>query len=255
MTGKATELALTLAADTARTPAETLLHTEQESAALEAVAALPEDSREVLLLYYREGQRSQKVAQLLGLTDAVVRKRLSRARNYVRTELMARFGEFARGSAPSAAFAGTVLGLLSVAAPPTAGATIIGSGGTVASKGLLKLFGASVGLTALGTVMGIAAVWFGIRKPLRDPLDARERRAVLGYGAFNTGLILAFIAGIVWLSSVPGWLPHMLLTLFYMAGICWANTRWLPKILERRRARDLLVDPEGARRRMQRQCR
>ena len=80
MTGETAEIALTLAADTAPTPAEALLQTEQEAAAREVIAALPEDSREVLLLYYREGQRSQQVASLLGITDAAVRKRLSRAR-------------------------------------------------------------------------------------------------------------------------------------------------------------------------------
>ncbi|MBW8312415.1 MAG: hypothetical protein K0M64_10335 [Rhizobium sp.] len=40
--------------------------------------SLPEESREVLLLYYREGQSSRQVASLLGLQDAAVRKRLSR---------------------------------------------------------------------------------------------------------------------------------------------------------------------------------
>ena len=255
MTGEAADLAILLAADTAPTPAERLLHTEQEAAALDVIAALPEDSREVLLLYYREGQRTPQVAQLLGLTDATVRKRLSRARQYVREELMARFGEFARGTAPSAAFAGTVLGMLAVAAPPAAGAAVISGSGAVAGKGLLKLFGLSAGFAAAGTLLGIGAVWFGIRTQLRDPLDGRERRALLAYGVFNTTLILAFIAGIGWLSGVPGWLPHALLTAAYVAGICWASARWLPRILARRRRRDMLQDPEGTRERMRRQCR
>ncbi len=256
MTGEAAAVALALAADTAPTPAEALLRTEQEAAALEAIAALPEDGREVLLLYYREGQRSQQVAALLGLTDAAVRKRLSRARRHVHAALMARFGEFARASAPSAAFASGVLGLLAVAAPPCAGAAVLGSGGGMAAgKGVAKLLGASAGIVALGTLVGIAAVWLGIRKPLRDPLDARERRALLHYGLLNTALIVAFVAGISALARLPGWLPHLLLSFGYMAGICWSSGRWLPRILQRRNARDLLRDPEGTRRRLQRQRR
>ncbi|MEL1265272.1 sigma-70 family RNA polymerase sigma factor [Pseudoxanthomonas putridarboris] len=255
MTGETAELAIALAADTAPTPAETLLHTEQEAAALEVIAALPEDSREVLLLYYREGQRAPQVARLLGLTDAAVRKRLSRARQYVREELMARFGEFARSSAPSAAFAGGVLGMLAVAAPSTASAALLGSGSAVAGKGLLKVLGASAGVVALGIVVGIGSVWFGIRKQLRDPLDAEERHALLRYGAFNTTLIVAFIAGISALSKVPGWLPHMALTWAYMAGIFWASGRWLPRILKRRQARDMLRDPVATQRKMERQRR
>lgn len=253
MTGETAEIALTLAADTAPTPAETLLQTEQEAAAREVIAALPEDSREVLLLYYREGQHSQQVAALLGITDAAVRKRLSRARQCVREELMVRFGDFARSSAPSAAFASGVLGMLAIAAPPSAGAVVLGTGGAIAGKGVLKLVGGALGATAFGTLVGIGAVWFGIRKYLRDPLDAREREQLLRYGTVNTLAIVLFIAGISALARIPGWVPHTALTLAYMAVIVWTSGRWLPRILQRRQARDLLRDPEGERRRMQRQ--
>ena len=253
MTGETAEIALTLAADTAPTPAETVLQTEQERAAHEVIAMLPEESREVLLLYYREGQRSRQVAALLGITDAAVRKRLSRARQYVREELMARFGEFARASAPSAAFASSVLGMLAVAAPPAAGATVLAGGGTVAGKGMLKLLGGTAGVAALGTLVGIGAVWFGIRKPLKDPLDARERRDLIRYGVFCTALIVAFVVGIVALTQVRGWMPHLGLTLVYVGGICWASALWLPRILKRRQARDAMRDPEGARRQLERQ--
>ena len=253
MTGETAEIALTLAADTAPTPAETLLQTEQEAAAREVIAALPEDSREVLLLYYREGQRSHQVAALLGITDAAVRKRLSRARQYVREELMTHFGEFARTSAPSAAFASGVMGMLAIAAPPSAGAVVLGTGSAVAGKGLLKVVGGGLGAAALGTLVGIGAVWFGIRKPLKDPLDGRERRDLLRYGVFCTVLILAFVVGIVALTQVRGWMPHLGLTLAYMGGICWASAVWLPRILKRRQARDAIRDPEGTRRQIERQ--
>ncbi|WP_251278192.1 RNA polymerase sigma factor, partial [Enterobacter hormaechei] len=82
--------------------ADRLQRVEEEIAAEDIISTLPADSREVLLLYYREGQRSQQVADLLGLSDAAVRKRLSRARTLVRDGLLQRFGEFARSSAPSA---------------------------------------------------------------------------------------------------------------------------------------------------------
>ncbi len=253
MTGGIAEIALALAADTAPTPAETLLQTEQEAVARDVIAALPEDSREVLLLYYREGQRSHQVAALLGVTDAAVRKRLSRARHYVREELMARFGDFARASAPSAAFASGVLGMLAVAAPPSARATALGAGSAIAGKGILKLMGGALGAAALGTLAGVGGVWLGIRKHLRDPLDARERRELLRYGTANTLAILLFIAGMSALGRVPGWLPHTALALAYMAVICWTSGRWLPRILHRRQVRDLLHDDETARRRMRRQ--
>ena len=245
MNGETAEIAITLAADTAPTPAESLLHTEQEEAALEAIAALPEDGREVLLLYYREGQNSRQVATLLGLSDAAVRKRLSRARGTLREEMLKRFGEFAQSSAPSAAFASVLLALLATAAPPAAAASILASGSAVAGKGLMKLLGASFGAAAFGVVVGICSVWLGIRKPLRDPLDRNERNALLAYGTFCSLLILVFVLGIIALTRVPGWIPHVAFSLAYMAGIVWACSRWLPRILKRRLERDRQRDPVG----------
>ena len=245
MNGETAEIAITLAADTAPTPAESLLHTEQEEAAIEAIAALPEDSREVLLLYYREGQNSRQVATLLGLSDAAVRKRLSRARGTLREEMLKRFGEFAQSSAPSAAFASVLLGLLATASPPAAAASILASGSAVAGKGLLKLMGASFGAIAFGLVFGISAIWLGIRKQLMDPLDRQERNALLAYGTFCSVLIVVFVTGITVLTRVPGWIPHVALSLAYMIAISWACSRWLPRILKRRLERDLQRDPVG----------
>ncbi|MEP6907934.1 MAG: sigma-70 family RNA polymerase sigma factor, partial [Pseudoxanthomonas sp.] len=237
MTGDTAELAITLAADTAPTPAETLLQTEQEDAARNVISALPEDSREVLLLYYREGQNAGQVARLLGLSDVAVRKRLSRARLMVRAEMLARFGEFARASAPSAAFASVLFGLLTVAAPPAAAASILASGSVVAGKGLMKLMGASLGAIAFACVAGISAIWLGIRKPLMDPLDRKERNALIAYGVLCTLMVMVFVAGITALARLPGWIPHVALSLAYMIGISWASGRWLPRILNRRRQR------------------
>ncbi|KOA95854.1 RNA polymerase sigma factor, partial [Xanthomonas arboricola] len=93
LSGEAADLAIAMAADPAPSPADQLLQVEEEIAAFDIISALPEESRETLLLFYREGQSSRQVASLLGLSDAAVRKRLSRARASVRGELLRRFGE------------------------------------------------------------------------------------------------------------------------------------------------------------------
>src|SRR5690606_12943231 len=97
-----------------------------------------------------------QVADLLGLSDAAVRKRLSRARATVREEMMRRFSEFAHSSAPSAAFATTVVSMVLVAAPGTASAAILLGTGLGTSK--LGLGGASVsGGAALGSLSAAAS--------------------------------------------------------------------------------------------------
>ncbi|MDT3467082.1 RNA polymerase sigma factor [Stenotrophomonas maltophilia] len=153
LTGEAAEVALGMAADPAPGAADRLQRVEEEIAAEDVISALPADSREVLLLYYREGQRSQQVADLLGLSDAAVRKRLSRARAQVRDGLLQRFGEFARSSAPSAAFATAVVSMVLVAAPGTASAAILLGTGVGIGGSKLGLGGASAaGGTALGSL-------------------------------------------------------------------------------------------------------
>jgi RNA polymerase sigma factor (sigma-70 family) len=153
LTGEAAEVALGMAADPSPEAADRLQRVEEEIAAEDIISALPADSREVLLLYYREGQRSQQVADLLGLSDAAVRKRLSRARALVREGLLQRFGEFARSSAPSAAFATAVVSMVLVAAPGTASAAILLGTGVGIGGSKLGLGGASAaGGTALGSL-------------------------------------------------------------------------------------------------------
>ncbi|MBH1553117.1 sigma-70 family RNA polymerase sigma factor [Stenotrophomonas maltophilia] len=158
LTGEAAEVALGMAADPAPGAADRLQRVEEEIAAEDIISALPADSREVLLLYYREGQRSQQVADLLGLSDAAVRKRLSRARAQVRDGLLQRFGEFARSSAPSAAFATAVVSMVLVAAPGSASAAILLGTGVGIGGSKLGLGGASA---AGGTAMGSLTATLG----------------------------------------------------------------------------------------------
>jgi len=156
LSGEAAEIAISMAADPGPSAPDHLQRVEEELAAEEIISALPEDARETLLLYYREGQRSQQVADLLGLSDAAVRKRLSRARASVREEMLRRFGEFARSSAPGAAFATTVASMVILAAPGTASAAILL--GTGLGTGKLGLGGASVsGGAAMGSLSAAAS--------------------------------------------------------------------------------------------------
>lgn len=160
LSGEAADLAIAMAADPAPSPADQLLQVEEEIAALDIISALPEESRETLLLFYREGQSSRQVASLLGLSDAAVRKRLSRARASVRGELLRRFGEFARGSAPSVAFATAVTSATLLAAPGTASAAIVLTGmGGAGKLGVSGLTGSALGG---GGAAGALSLWLGL---------------------------------------------------------------------------------------------
>jgi RNA polymerase sigma factor (sigma-70 family) len=244
MTGEDAELAIAIAADPAPGPAQQLLITEQETAAADIIAALPEDARETLLLYYREGQRSQQVALLLGLSDAAVRKRLSRTRETVRSELLARFGEFARGSTPAAAFTLLVTSALSVAAPPAAAATALGMAGSVGAKSLGKVLLGGLGSIGIGVAGAWLGIWWGLKRNLRGALDDRERtqlrRSAMINAAVTAAFVLAMCAYAAW---GDGWLIPTGLSLMLFAVVAYQGLVVEPRIKARRHALEARQDP------------
>lgn len=254
LSGAQAELAIELATDTAPTPDERLLQTEEESVAAEVIAALPEDARETLMLYYREGQSSQQVANLLGLTDAAVRKRLSRARETVRSEMLARFGDFARGSAPAAGFALAVTGTLTLASPPAAAAALVGMGSAAAGKSLLQLVVGALGSAGIGLTGAFAGIWWGLRRSLRDALDEPERAELKRSAAINaiaSGVFMMLITLCAALKS--GWVLLVLLTALFFGVIFWQSAIVEPRIKARRHAHEAALDPIGAARRRRRE--
>lgn len=236
-------------------PCERAVEHEEHEVAAAVIDSLPAESREVLLLYYREGQNSRQVAGLLGLQDAAVRKRLQRARERVRGELLERLGKFSRSTAPGLAFTTAVATALTVAAPPAAAATALGAGALGGAKGLAKLGLGAFGAAAAGILGGLMGLWFGVRRYVREPFDERERRGVLLYVAVGALLVIGFSVGINLLAAVPGWVPHLALTLGFMVGITLLCSVWLPRVLAPRRARERELDPVGAARRQARERR
>ena len=55
---------------------------------MEQVAALPEDLREVLLLYYYQDVTYRELAETLGVSSATVNARLTKARAMLREKLI-----------------------------------------------------------------------------------------------------------------------------------------------------------------------
>ncbi len=236
------------AADPQALPFERLIEQERAAVAAELISALPDDSREVLLLYYREGQSSQQVATLLGLSDAAVRKRLSRARATVREELLARFGEFARGSAPSVGFTTALTSALLVASPPATAAGIFGSalaagGGSTLGKVLLGAAG-SIGLALVAV---LASVWLGLRSQLKGAIDDAERFALIRSSVVSALASVGFMIALVLIAHYDdGWLWSTLLTLLFMAIVFHQALVVQPRNLRRRHALEAQRDPVAA---------
>ncbi|SFK78416.1 RNA polymerase sigma factor, sigma-70 family [Lysobacter sp. cf310] len=245
------EAAIEAAADPQPNPCERLLDDERQNMAADLISALPDDSREVLLLYYREGQSSQQVASLLGLSDAAVRKRLSRARASVREEMLARFGRFAVDSAPSLAFTTMVATALTVASPPAAAAGLLTAGAAAGAKTFGQIVLGAAGSIGIAVVAAFAGIYLGLRKQLKGAIDDAERYALVR-SAVICGLVsIAFVTALLLIAHSGGggwWLPS-LTTLGFIVVILWQTAVVQPRILRRRHALEAARDPVAAARR------
>jgi len=113
---------------------EHILEREEQRVLEEALAALPDDGREVLVLFYREGRSVRQVALLLGLSEAAVKKRLSRARAALREGVEERLAVVLPACAPGAeALAAVEVAVAGQAQSATALAAVSGVGGMVAA--------------------------------------------------------------------------------------------------------------------------
>ncbi len=257
--GEGAEIAIELAADPSPTPMQQHEEDERERAAVELISALPEESREALLLFYREGQSSRQVALLLGLSDAAVRKRLSRARQSLREDLLARFGEFAADSAPGAAFTGIVATALTIASPPAAAKGILTVGAAVGAKTLGKIVAGSAGSLAIGVLGGFAGIWLGLRRQLKEAIDDEERRALTRSAGINALTSVGFVIAMLLVARFDGgWLWPLVAGLAFMGTIFYQSMVVQPRAMARRHALEAQRDPvrAAARRRRERiQCR
>jgi RNA polymerase sigma factor (sigma-70 family) len=244
------EAAIEAAADPHPGPVDRMIEHEQQAVAADLISALPDESREVLLLYYREGQSSQQVARLLGLSDAAVRKRLSRARGSVREDLLRRFAEFARASAPSAAFATVVTTALGSISKPASAASLVAAGSGVAGLTLSKvMLGAAAGVGA-GFVAGLASLYV-CAKQLHFYADTDQERAAIRRFVRNYAILSVALAMAVLVAAAlgAGWQVIAGLVLGALPVLNYQLMVPLPRLMNPMRERDALRRPEGAGRR------
>ena len=223
--------------DPAPGPSEFLAEQEDAKIAAAVIDALPEESREVFLLYYREGQNTHQVASLLGMQDAAVRKRLSRARQSIREELLLRTGQFVKTSAPSMAFTTVVSTALIAAAPSTATAGVLAAtsgSSSIAGKGFFAVLSAAASSIALGIGMSTLGIWSGLWPSLKNPHDQREKKELIIWGMLNTILVSGFAVGIVMLSMQENVIAVIGLTIGFTALLLF-SCLYCTKYIFRRR--------------------
>ena len=238
------------AVDPALGPSDRMLAEEERRIVADALAAVPDDAREVLVLYYREGRSASQVAALLELREDAVRKRLSRAREKLEVAFAGRLEGVLARSAPGAAFTLTVTAALTAVAPPTAAAAGL-AGAHAGGKAALGVLGKLLPLSgaALGGALGLLGVWLGLRGRLRRATSDVERAALRRFGLVSGTVVVIGALGLGLGGAAGPSAPIMIAAYSLMAiGISLCHVVWLPRICAEREALERAADPGAARR-------
>ena len=237
-----------IVADERVSAAEALLDEERCRVLRDALEALPEETREVVTLYYREDRSAQQVGLLLDLSEEAVKKRLQRARATLAQALAERFDEIVRATAPGAAFsaavAAAVVGSSSTASAATAG--VAAAKASVLGGGAIALLGPSAG--AAGGVIGVR---LGMKRAIKNAYDDRERDELRAFArkasvVIVLGEVIFAVAALLGVAGVRREWIAAYVTIDYVALVgvlAHLYLRRLPRILARGRAARLAADP------------
>jgi RNA polymerase sigma factor (sigma-70 family) len=199
-------------------PAGQAISKEEEGILWRSLEQIPEAYREPLILFYREHQSIERVAEVMDLSQEAVRQRLSRGRKMLHERVIA-FVEGTLGrTAPGPVFTLSVasaLPHLTVAAGSSAigGAAMKGSvaGKAAASAGLFAI----VKGLLIKSLPAVAGIWMMLKLPEspRERQFARKAFALLWIGTilFPLGLFLGIYAGGSYWNAHPQMLTVVIL--------------------------------------------
>lgn len=179
---------------------ETVLREEEKALVWSSLDGLPQNYRDVMVLYYRGNESVAAVADSLGESESTIRQRLHRGRELLRDEVDALVHQTLRGTAPKAVFTAAVLGSLpGNAYAATAAASSVGAGKAAVSGTVLSTAAAGGILGALG---GLAGAGLGAWQTYRTSPYESQRRLVVRFVVFECVLTTLFVILLWWLISL-----------------------------------------------------
>ena len=177
-----------LAAEGRLRPDQLAAFAEEKIAVLAALEKLPEKYRLPLILFYREEKSTRVVAKDLGLSESVVRKRLSRGREMLRDHVTDFIGSVLKDSLPGALFTTAVAASIGALAPPSAvAATAFSASASSSSASGAAVPLATTTMTTSKFTLTTAAlisivclpVGYGVRMSMKNRLPLAEKNQVV----------------------------------------------------------------------------
>ena len=193
-------------------PPDQVISDEEKAILWRSLERLPPTYREPLVLFYREHQSIEAVAQDLGLGEDAVKQRLSRGRKLLQEEFLAFVAGALKQTSPGKAFTLGVIAALpllaTTAKAATVGTALAQHGGVVAKTTTLGGFLQASSNILLGFVYGLAPVlplggYIGYKMGGDRQHSERARRSVATFWRITGASMLLLVI-----------LPALLLSLF-----------------------------------------
>ncbi len=204
-------------------PADDFVTKEEESVVWSALENIPENYREVLVLYYRQGKSIEQVAESLDISNDAARQRLSRGREILRSRVSNMIEGVLDRTNPTRTFTARVMagivsaGVAGSSASAKASVSMAFNSSTVTSAAsVAKILGSGGAIGMLGGLMGagigLLGAWFGTWWPAQMAPTETERHLLLERGRTSMNLTVIFamitIGLVVVAVAVPQvWLP------------------------------------------------
>ena len=234
-------------------PSLRLEHEEEQRLVWSTLEQLPQEYRDVLVLYYRQDESVERVAEVLEISVDAVRQRLSRGRNQIRDSIAARVEGVLVQSQPGKRFTHRVMaaiaglsasGLTKQAIASASGASV--SGASASLLGVSKGIVASVGWSGLlgglaGSAGGLAGAYAGTKIPAllaptlseRAVLERAGRKSMWSGILFTLLVLLAtryfFFEG-GWKIALPLLVASLLVYIGYTIRLTMQTQKQISKI-------------------------
>jgi RNA polymerase sigma factor (sigma-70 family) len=215
------------AVDGAMSPHDIAAAREEAAIVEQALSVVPEMYREPLVLFYREDQSVQSVAEALGLSPDAVRQRLSRGREMLRDQVEAVIERSLRRTKPTSALTIAIMAALPGFAAQAQAAVLAGAAAKAAPAAAKTLFGWSLLAAALSPLISLVTlVYFG-RMAERAGKSPREKQFLVRF-TWQIGVLVMACAVA---TSVLGLSHEFMMTHPVWFGVLLAASIFVPLAL------------------------